>query len=165
LHSPALSRALPTLLDLTGDPRPPCQSCSSLETTPGHPKLRPAVRHPFPCSGFPIVLRCWSIQLRRRLAVVVRRTRAVTDQIGPVKCPRTGPWRYPRPAEVSPGLSAPQTPSPKPESLTGVTPTRPESSFSHSPICDPGLVAITLPVSSLRLPLRFWPAPATSEPP
>jgi hypothetical protein len=44
--------------------------------------------------------------------MAVRRTRAVAGQIGPVQCPRDDPWRSPRPAEVSPGLSAPQTPSP-----------------------------------------------------
>jgi hypothetical protein len=79
--------------------------------------------------------------------------------------PRAGPWRSRRPAEVSAGLSAPQTPSLRPESLTEVTPTRPESSFSYSPLFDPSLVATTLPVSSPCLPLRFWPAPATPEPP
>jgi hypothetical protein len=97
--------------------------------------------------------------------VAVRRTRAVAGQIGPVQCPRDGPWRSPRPAEVSPGLSAPQTPSPWPESLTGVTPTRPESSFSHSPLSDQGLVATTLPVSLPCLPHRFWLALATPQPP
>ena len=60
-HSLALSRALPTLLDLAGDPRPPCQSSSPPEATPGHPELRSKVRHPFLCSVFPIVLRCWPI--------------------------------------------------------------------------------------------------------
>jgi hypothetical protein len=60
-HSLALSRALPTPLNLTGDPRPPCQSSSLPEATPGHPELRPKVRHPLPCSVFPIVLRCWPI--------------------------------------------------------------------------------------------------------
>jgi hypothetical protein len=87
--------------------------------------------------------------------VAVRHTRAVAGQMGPVQCPRTGPWCSPRPAEVSPGLSAPQTPSPWSKSLTGVTLTCPESSLRCSPISDPGLTAITLPVSSPCLPLRF----------
>ena len=97
--------------------------------------------------------------------MVVRRTRAVASQIGPVQCPRADPWRSPRPAEVSPGLSAPQTPSPRLKSLTGVTPTCPMSSFSYSPLSNPGLVVTTIPVSSSRLPLRFLSAPATPEPP
>jgi hypothetical protein len=60
-HSLALSRALLTPLNLAGDPRPSCQSSSPPEATPGHPELRPEVRHLFPCSVFPIVLRSWPI--------------------------------------------------------------------------------------------------------
>jgi hypothetical protein len=60
-HNLALSHALPTPLDLAGDPRPLCQSSSPTEAAPGYPELRPEVRHPFPCSVFPIVLRCWPI--------------------------------------------------------------------------------------------------------
>jgi hypothetical protein len=59
---------------------------------------------------------------------------------------------------------APQTPSQWLESLTGVTPTHPESSFSHSPLSDPSLTATTLPLSLSCLSLRFWPAPVTPEP-
>jgi hypothetical protein len=55
-HSLALSRALPSTLDLTGDPRPPCRSPSSSEATPSDPELCPEVRHLFPCSVFPFVL-------------------------------------------------------------------------------------------------------------
>jgi hypothetical protein len=44
-------------------------------------------------------------------------------------------------------------------------PTRPESSFNHSPLSDQGLVATTLPVSLPCLPLRFWLALATPQPP
>jgi hypothetical protein len=82
---------------------------------------------------------------------------------GPV--PRASPWRSHLPAEDSPGLSEPQTPSPWSESLTRVTPTRPESSLSRSPFSDPGLTATTLLVSSPCLPLHFWQAMATPEPP
>jgi hypothetical protein len=60
-HSPALSRALPMPLDLAGDPRPSCRSYSPSEAAPDHPELHPEVRHPFPCSVFPIVLHRWPI--------------------------------------------------------------------------------------------------------
>jgi hypothetical protein len=53
---PALSRALPSLLDLVGDPRPPCRSPSPPEAAPSDPELRPEVRHRFPCSVSPIML-------------------------------------------------------------------------------------------------------------
>jgi hypothetical protein len=51
-RSVALTRALPTPLDLAGDPRPSCRSSSPPEATLGHPKLRPELRHPFPCLVF-----------------------------------------------------------------------------------------------------------------
>jgi hypothetical protein len=57
-HSPALTRALLTLPDLAGDPRPPPRPSSSPETTPRHPELRPEVRHLCPCSVSPILLYC-----------------------------------------------------------------------------------------------------------
>jgi hypothetical protein len=57
-HSLALSRALLSSLGLARDPRPPCQSSSPPKAAPGHPELHPEVRHPFPCSVFPIVLHC-----------------------------------------------------------------------------------------------------------
>jgi hypothetical protein len=60
-HSLALSRALPTLLDLASDPRPSCRSSSPPEAAPGYLELCLEVRHPFPCSVFPIVLCCWPI--------------------------------------------------------------------------------------------------------
>jgi hypothetical protein len=60
-HNLAISRALHTSLNLAGDPRPLCRSSSPPEAALGHPELRPEVRHPFPCSVFPIVLRCWPI--------------------------------------------------------------------------------------------------------
>jgi hypothetical protein len=56
LRKLALSRALPSPLDLAGDPRPLCQSPSSPEATPSDPELRPMMRHPFPCSVSPIML-------------------------------------------------------------------------------------------------------------
>jgi hypothetical protein len=61
LHILTLSRALPTPFNLARDPRPPCQSSSPPEAAPGHPELHPEVIHPFPCSVFLIVLRCWPI--------------------------------------------------------------------------------------------------------
>jgi hypothetical protein len=53
-RSPA--RALLTLLDLTGDPRPPPRPSSSPETTSSRPELHPEVRHLCPCSVSPISL-------------------------------------------------------------------------------------------------------------
>jgi hypothetical protein len=55
-RSPALARALLTLPDLAGDPRPPSRPSSSPETAPSHPELRPEVRHLCPCSVSPISL-------------------------------------------------------------------------------------------------------------
>jgi hypothetical protein len=52
-HSLTLSRALPSPLDLAGDPR---RSPSSPEATPSDPELHLEVRHPFPCSISPIML-------------------------------------------------------------------------------------------------------------
>jgi hypothetical protein len=49
-HNLALSRALPSSLNLAGNPRPPCRSSSSPEATPSDPELHPKVRHLFPCS-------------------------------------------------------------------------------------------------------------------
>jgi hypothetical protein len=87
--------------------------------------------------------------------VAVHRARAVTDRIGLVECPLVGPWHSPSFAEVSLGPSTPQTPSLRPEFLTGTTPTRSEFSLRHSPLSDLGLVVKSPPVSSPRLPLRF----------
>jgi hypothetical protein len=117
-----LSRALPTLLDLAGDQRPPCQSSSLPEAAPGHPELRPEVRHPFPCSVFPSMLRCWPIvaSLEVGCGSPSHPRGGRPNWPGPV--PPRRPWRSPRPAKVSPGLNAPQTPSPRPKSLNGVTP-------------------------------------------
>jgi hypothetical protein len=56
LRSPALARALLTLPDLAGDPRPPPRPSSLQETAPSHPELRPEVRHLYPCSVSPILL-------------------------------------------------------------------------------------------------------------
>jgi hypothetical protein len=53
-RSPTLASALPTSLDLAGDPRSPPQSSSSLEATTSDPELRPEVRHPSPRLFSPI---------------------------------------------------------------------------------------------------------------
>jgi hypothetical protein len=49
----SLSLALPSLLDLAGDPRPPCRSSSPPEASASDPELRPEVRHPSPRSVSP----------------------------------------------------------------------------------------------------------------
>jgi hypothetical protein len=55
-HTPCLislsftpSRTLPTPPAAIGDPRPRSRPCSSPETAPCLPELRPKVRHPSPC--------------------------------------------------------------------------------------------------------------------
>jgi hypothetical protein len=65
LRKLALSRALPTPLDLAGDPRPPCRSSSPPETVPSHPELHPEVRRLFPCLVSLIHASPWPIQSRR----------------------------------------------------------------------------------------------------
>jgi hypothetical protein len=54
--SPAVARALLTLPDLAGDPRPPPRPSTSPETAPSHLELRPKVRHMYPCPISPIAL-------------------------------------------------------------------------------------------------------------
>jgi hypothetical protein len=51
-------------------------------------------------------------QLRWSSAVAVRHASVVTGRIGPIQCPRVGPWCSPRFAKASPGPSSPQTPLP-----------------------------------------------------
>jgi hypothetical protein len=48
-HTLVLSRALPSPLDVAGDPRPRSRASSSPKTAPSLPELRPEVRHPSPC--------------------------------------------------------------------------------------------------------------------
>jgi hypothetical protein len=55
-RSTALARAMLTLPDLAGDPRPPPRPSSSSETASSHPELRPEVRHMYPSPVFAIVL-------------------------------------------------------------------------------------------------------------
>jgi hypothetical protein len=114
-HSLALSRALPSLLHLAGDPRPPCWSPSSPEATPSDPKLRSEVRHPFSCSVSSIML--------------CRQSILASPEFGHGGPPHprgdrpnwsgSVPPRWslisPRSAEASPGPSAPQTPVPATE--------------------------------------------------
>jgi hypothetical protein len=52
----SLSHAVPSQLDLAGDPCSPCRSPSSPEATPSDPELHPEVRHLFPCSVSLIML-------------------------------------------------------------------------------------------------------------
>jgi hypothetical protein len=53
-HTLTLSRALSSLLDTAGDPRPRCRPTSSLETAPSLPELHPEVRHQSSCPISPI---------------------------------------------------------------------------------------------------------------
>jgi hypothetical protein len=55
-HCLALSRTLPLLLGLVGDPRLLCRSSSSPEAMPSDLELCPEVRHPFPCPISSIML-------------------------------------------------------------------------------------------------------------
>jgi hypothetical protein len=57
--------------------------------------------------------------------VAVRRSRVVAGQFSPIQCPGVGPCVTHASAEAFLGLSAPQAPSPWPESLIGVPPVRP----------------------------------------
>jgi hypothetical protein len=92
LHHPisrklALSRALPLLLDLAGDPYPSCRSSSPPEAVPSDPKLRPEVRHPFPFSVSPNS----ALSSANSASPEFARARAVTGRISPVRCPCVGP--------------------------------------------------------------------------
>jgi hypothetical protein len=60
-HSSALSRALPTPPDATGDLHPLPRPSSSSKTAPSHPELRSEVRHLCPCLISPISLCAQSI--------------------------------------------------------------------------------------------------------
>jgi hypothetical protein len=87
----AQDRALPTLLDLAGDPRPPCWSPSSPEATPSHPELRPEVRRLFLCLVYLIHASSWPIQSRGVRTRLLAAPRPVSGQPSPVPCPGVDP--------------------------------------------------------------------------
>jgi hypothetical protein len=165
-HSSALSRALPTPPDAAGDPRPLPRPSSSPETAPSHPELRPEVRHLCPCLISPI-----SLCARPILASPVLgrggppRPCTVADQFSPVQCPGVAPCVTPTSAEAFLGLSAPQAPSPWPESLTGVPPVRPRPPPHRSSPSVRRFVAFSPPLSLSWHSLPLCPIPATPEPP
>jgi hypothetical protein len=82
-HSPALSRALPTPSDLTGDPHPPPRSTSSPEAMPSNPELHLEVRHLLPCSISPFTLCHRPISASPVSAVVVRRALTGAGRFSP----------------------------------------------------------------------------------
>jgi hypothetical protein len=70
-----------------------------------------------------------------------------------------GQWSFPFPVEASPGLSAPETPSPWPGFLARSTLLR------CYPVSSPVLAAGVPPMSSPDLHRSFQPSPATPDPP
>jgi hypothetical protein len=93
------------------------------------------------------------------LTASVRRARAKTGRFSLMSCPCVGQWSFPYPTEASPGLSAPETLSPRPRFLVGVARPARSTFLRRSPV----LAAGVPPMSLSDLPSPFQPSPATAS--